>query len=155
MLGRRILVGKPGLSGRGTSPGSVVHCAIHLNAAKQVSDNENVHHRQTYGGIPVSHPEILTLGVDGRTNNGSSFRASVRWATHGLSVTLFVTALVRWATGKRLTGRLPKLSLIMTVAHLFPADERLKNNGHQVLLCSYVPGIYQVYAGSSISPETC
>ena len=66
-----------------------------------------------------------------------------------------VTALVRWATGKRLTGRLPKLSLIMTVAHLFPADERLKNNGHQVLLCSYVPGIYQVYAGSSISPETC
>ena len=27
-----------------------------LYATKQVSDNENVHHRQTYGGIPVSHP---------------------------------------------------------------------------------------------------
>ena len=27
-----------------------------LNATKKVSDNENVHHRQTYGGIPVSHP---------------------------------------------------------------------------------------------------
>ena len=28
-----------------------------LNATtKEVSDNENVHYRQTYGGIPVSHP---------------------------------------------------------------------------------------------------
>ena len=30
--------------------------ASNLYATKQVSDNENVHHRQTYGGIPVSHP---------------------------------------------------------------------------------------------------
>ena len=27
-----------------------------LYATKQVGDNENVHHKQTYGGIPVSHP---------------------------------------------------------------------------------------------------
>ena len=27
-----------------------------LNATTQVSDNENVHYWQTYGGIPVSHP---------------------------------------------------------------------------------------------------
>ena len=27
-----------------------------LNATTQVSDNENAHDRQTYGGIPVSHP---------------------------------------------------------------------------------------------------
>ena len=27
-----------------------------LNAPMKVSDNENVHYRQTYGGIPVSHP---------------------------------------------------------------------------------------------------
>ena len=31
---------------------------------------------------------------------------------HGLSTTPFVRALVRWATGKRLTNRLPKLSLV-------------------------------------------
>ena len=31
---------------------------------------------------------------------------------HGLSTTPFVRALVRWPTGKRLTNRLPKLSLI-------------------------------------------
>ena len=30
--------------------------ASNLYATKQVSDNENVPHRQTYGGIPVSHP---------------------------------------------------------------------------------------------------
>ena len=29
---------------------------FNLNATHYVSDNENVHHRQTYGGIPVSHP---------------------------------------------------------------------------------------------------
>ena len=28
-----------------------------LNATHHMSDNENVHHRQTYGGIPMSHPE--------------------------------------------------------------------------------------------------
>ena len=26
-----------------------------LNATTQVIDNENVHYRQTYGGIPMSH----------------------------------------------------------------------------------------------------
>ena len=30
-----------------------------LNATTQVSDNENVHHRQTYGGTPVSYPCLL------------------------------------------------------------------------------------------------
>ena len=29
---------------------------FNLNATHYVSDNENVHHRQTYGGIPMSHP---------------------------------------------------------------------------------------------------
>ena len=62
LLGRRILDGKPRVSGRGTSPGSVVHrprnkAAIsNLHATIHVSDYENVHHRQTYGGIPVSSP---------------------------------------------------------------------------------------------------
>ena len=28
----------------------------YLNVTTQVSDNENVHNRQTYEGIPVSHP---------------------------------------------------------------------------------------------------
>ena len=28
---------------------------IHLKATKQLSDNENAHHRQTYGGLPASH----------------------------------------------------------------------------------------------------
>ena len=36
----------------------------------------------------------------------------VNQTTHGLSTTPFVKALVRWATGKRLTNRLPKLSPI-------------------------------------------
>ena len=34
----------------------------------QVSDNEKVHYRQTYGGILVSILRNLKLGVDGRTN---------------------------------------------------------------------------------------
>ena len=29
---------------------------LNLNANKQVSGNENVHHRHTYGRIPISHP---------------------------------------------------------------------------------------------------
>ena len=28
----------------------------YLNATTQMSDNERVHYRQTYGGIPVSYP---------------------------------------------------------------------------------------------------
>ena len=31
---------------------------LYLYATKQVSDNENVHHRQTEEGIPVSHPAL-------------------------------------------------------------------------------------------------
>ena len=64
LLGRRILDGKPGVSGRGTSPGFShpsckerdIAATSNLNATEKVSDKENVHHRQTYGGIPVSHP---------------------------------------------------------------------------------------------------
>ena len=63
VLGRSILDGKPGVSGRGNEPqvqspscqerNKAVIC---LYATKQVSDNENVHHRQTKEGIPASHP---------------------------------------------------------------------------------------------------
>ena len=55
LLGRRILDGKPGVSGRGNEPQvqspscKEMNKAIisYLYATKQVSDNENVHHRQT------------------------------------------------------------------------------------------------------------
>ena len=39
-------------------------------------------------------------------------RFELTTTTHGLSTTPFVRALVRWATGERLTNRLPKLRLI-------------------------------------------
>ena len=37
-----------------------------------MSNNENLPKRQTYEGIPVSHPRNLTLGVDGRTTKSRS-----------------------------------------------------------------------------------
>ena len=56
-------MGNQGFQGDVRAQGSVLSCkerskaAIsNLYATKQVSDNENVHHKQTYGGIPVSHP---------------------------------------------------------------------------------------------------
>ena len=57
-------MGNKGFQGEVRAPGSVAvvqkernKAAIsNLYATKQVSDNENVHHRQTYGGISVSHP---------------------------------------------------------------------------------------------------
>ena len=57
-------MGNQGVSGRGTSPG-VSHpsykernkaATSNLSATQKGRDKENVHHRQTYGGIPVSHP---------------------------------------------------------------------------------------------------
>ena len=68
LLGRRILDGKPGVSGRGTSPGfSHPSCkernkaaTSNLDATKKVSDNENVHHRQTCGGLPVLIPSVTS-----------------------------------------------------------------------------------------------
>ena len=38
-----------------------------------------------------------------------------------LPTTPFVKALVRWATGKRLTNRLPKLSLVTLPREVAPA----------------------------------
>ena len=55
-------MGNQGFQGEMRAPGSVSvvqgrnkAATSNLYATKQVSDNENVH-RQTYGGIPVSHP---------------------------------------------------------------------------------------------------
>ena len=67
-----------------------------------------------------------------------------RRSTHGLSTTLFVKALliVRWATGKRLTNRLPKLSLIKDVGWR-QSDKAVKRQGclsrHLVLSWRNVP----------------
>ena len=55
-------MGNQGFQSEARSPGLVIRRAqkglklLHPNATKQVSDNESVHHRQIYGGIPVSHP---------------------------------------------------------------------------------------------------
>ena len=60
LVGWRITDGVPGVSGRGTSPGSVLHRARKeysgylFNATTQVSDNESVHYRQTYGDTGVT-----------------------------------------------------------------------------------------------------
>ena len=66
ILGRRTLDGEPGFQGEARAPGSVssvqernkaaVSAISNLNATTKVSDSENVHYRQTYGGIPVSQP---------------------------------------------------------------------------------------------------
>ena len=51
-------MGNQGCQGEVRAPGAVLSCkernkaaVFNLYATKQVSDNENVHHRQTYGGI--------------------------------------------------------------------------------------------------------
>ena len=56
-------MGNQGFQGEARAPAqsSIVRernkaAASYLKATTQVSDNENVHIRQTYGGIPVSHP---------------------------------------------------------------------------------------------------
>ena len=63
LLGRRILDGEPGLQVKARAPAqsSIVQerdkaAVSSLNATTQVSDDENVHYRPTYGGIPVSYP---------------------------------------------------------------------------------------------------
>ena len=66
LLGMRILDGKPGGSGRALSPSSMVPKGIQLLLSSistqptQASNHENVLNRQTYEGIPVSHPRNLT-----------------------------------------------------------------------------------------------
>ena len=88
LLGRRILDGKPGVSGRRTSPRfthpsyseSDKAATSNLCATKQVSGNENVHHRQTYlrrdTGITPSVTSHTTINVDVNinitTNNNSN-----------------------------------------------------------------------------------
>ena len=58
LLGRRILDGNQGFQAPAQS--SIVQkrnkAISNVNATIQVSDNEKVRYRQTYGGIPVSHP---------------------------------------------------------------------------------------------------
>ena len=58
-----------------------------------------------------------------RSNRSNRSNALVWWTlgsnsrltTHGLSTTPFVKALVRWATGKGISNRLPKLSITTSV----------------------------------------
>ena len=56
-------MGNQEFKGEVRASGSVLSCEernktamSNLCATKQVSGNENVHHRLTYGGITVSHP---------------------------------------------------------------------------------------------------
>ena len=67
-------MGNQGFQGEVRAPGLVVHRArkgtkLQLKSPsksnQQVSDNENVHHRQTYGGTPsvTSHPLVVAAVV--------------------------------------------------------------------------------------------
>ena len=83
VLGRRILDGKPGVSGRGTSPGLVFHRAGHNKAAvfniyASSTSNENLLNRLTWQrGYRCLTSYNFTIGVDGRTKNSGGVRITV------------------------------------------------------------------------------
>ena len=53
-----------------------------------------MHHRQTFGGIPVSHPVNLTVGVDGRTDDSASIVRAPTNLTFALRVPAHLTTAV-------------------------------------------------------------
>ena len=75
-------MGNRGFKARQRAPGSVSFVQerkesyyLYLYATKQLSDNENVHHRQPQKGYRYHTQRNLTRGVDGRTELGHSLFA--------------------------------------------------------------------------------